>query len=174
MDSFLYLFDDYIWYLRTVNTRPSFSPTSPCADAPALLRGAGHVSAVYWRRGRSHPAPTSMTPSGRRSTPPGAPILSIAPSFTRNRSQSAPPRRHCWPTLRRSPPAVSTGHSPRQGHRCVRHRHGKPLRTLDRGDSPPRNRNSSPEFARPRRSAPPYRNPPFLALFRLFLSALGS
>ena len=76
--------------------------------------------------------------------------------------------------LRRSPPAVPVGRSPRQGHHCVRLHRGKPLRTLYQGESHLRARNRSPEFTRPRRSAPPHRNPPSPATFRLFLSTLGS
>ena len=66
------------------------------------------------------------------------------------------------------------GHSTRQGHRRARLRRGKPLRTLYQGESHPQACSSSPEFVQPRRSAPPLRNPPSLALIRLFLSVLGS
>ena len=76
--------------------------------------------------------------------------------------------------LRRSPQAALVARSLCQDHRRVRLRRGKPLRTLYRGENPPRAHNLSPEFARHRRSAPPRRSLPIFAPFRLFLSALGS
>ena len=115
-----------------------------CPPFSTRCRPRGGRTLATWPRppGSDRHDLVGMPPrSPRRLHSPCRPLFCLG----RSRSQ-APPWRHCWPKLRRSPLAVSAGHSPRQGHRRVRHRHGKHLRTLNRGVRPPRDRNSSLEF----------------------------
>ena len=157
------------------HARPTVSPPPRVRARPALL----DPTLATWRPYVGDVATTArlrLAWPGRDATPlPQAPPFSLSP----------PPSPAATPTpssavatllaeLRRSPPAVSTGHLACQAHRCVRHRRGKPLRTLNRGGKPPCDRNGLPEFIRSRRSDPPHWNPPFSAPFRLFLCMLCS
>jgi len=167
-------------------TRLPFDPLSRAAQLPlpsptrgrARLAppGAGHVAAVRRRRGRDRLAdrliPVRTPPRAPRR--PLCPLPAPSPSSLASAAAAVTIVAPLLAELRRSPPTASVSRSPRQGHRHVRLRRGKPLRTLYRGESHPRARNRSPEFTRPHRNAPPRRNPPISASFRLFLSALGS
>jgi len=152
-------------------------PLSPARGRRLAPPGAGHVAAVRRRRGRAaadRPYPgrdAAPRPQATPFCPLPAPL-----SFLRSRAQQ-PQQLRCSDIageLRRSPPAPPVTHPRRQNHRCTRLRRGKPLRTLYRGERPPRALNRSPEFPRPRRSAPSCRNLLVSATFRLFSSAFGS
>jgi len=155
--------------------RPSFPLPSPVRGRPPRStrrrpRG-GRTSASWTRRW-----PTDLPRSGQHPARLDAILSPPAPSvLLRSRAQpQRPPRPHCRPALRRSPQAALVALSLRQDNRRARLRRGKPLRTLYRGENPPRTLNLSPEFARTRRRAPPRRNLPVSAPFCLFFSALGS
>ena len=165
----------------SLSARSAAWPISPSplprTDAPASLHPA---LATWWPYAGVVDAaarPTGLTRSGRHPAPPDAPFCPLpapSPSPLTSAAAAATAVAPLLAELRRSPPAASVSRSPCQGRRCVRLRRGKPLRTLYRGESRPRARNLSPEFPRPRRSAPPRRNPPISTPFRLLLSALGS
>ena len=150
---------------------PSSPAPLPRADASASL----HPALATWRpyaqpRGV---VDTVGTPP-RASRRPLCPLPAPSPSPLASAAAAATAAAPLLAQLRHSPPAMSVSHCPRQGQRRVRLRRGKPLRTLYRGESHQRARNHPSEFTRPRRSAPPRRNPPVSASFRLFLSVLGS
>ena len=149
------------------------SPSPPRAWArPAFLH---RMPAMWWPYVGDVAAAALLRPAwpGRDATPlPYTPPFSLPPSpsliFTPAPSSAAMP---LPAELRRSPSAVSSGHLPHQAHRWVRHHRSKPLRTLNGGGKPTCDCNGSPEFNRPRRSAPPHENPLFPAPFYLFLCA---
>jgi hypothetical protein len=157
------------------HAQPRSPPPPRARTRPALL----HPTPATWRPYVGDVAVAArlrMAWPGRDATP-----LTQTPPF----SMSPPPSPSATPApssaaapllaeLRCSPPAVSAGRSPCQVHRRVHHRRSKPLRTLNRGGKPPCDRNGSPEFTWPRRSAPPRWNPHFSALFRLFLCVFCS
>ena len=157
--------------------RPSLPSPLPRADTPTSLHPAPATWRPYAGVVDAAARPTGLSRSGRHPASPDPPFCSLpapSPSPLTSASSSSD---HRGAIVGRAPPLAAgrvggpfSAPRPPQCSLC----RGKPLRTLYQGESPLRARNLSPEFPRARRSAPPRRNPPISAVFRLFLSALGS
>jgi len=137
---------------------------TPASSQPAMATWRPYAGVV------DAPRPTGFTWSRRSIRSVARASLPPPSARERNRSHRSSAAAPSPEQLRCSPPATPVPQHRRQNHQRTRHRRGKLLRTLYRGESPPNAVNRSSELLRPRRRAPPRRTSLVFASFHLLLA----